>query len=59
MECPKCKTNNPDTQRHCGACGTRLDTPDGYSDPVTKTLETPKEELRRKARIDTRLYQTC
>jgi predicted amidophosphoribosyltransferase len=41
--CPKCQTNNPDTVKFCGDCGTPLE-----ADVVhTKTLETPTEELRR------------
>lgn len=42
-ECPKCQTNNPDTVKFCGECGTSLE-----DDVVlTKTLETPSEELKR------------
>ena len=41
IKCPKCQTNNPDTQSFCGDCGTPLEV-----DVVhTKTLETPREEL--------------
>jgi len=40
-ECPKCKVENPDTQKFCGDCGTPLE-----ADVIhTKTLETPIEEL--------------
>jgi len=40
-ECPKCQTNNPDTVKFCGECGTPLEV-----DVVhTKTLETSLEEL--------------
>ena len=40
-ECPKCQTNNPDTLKFCGECGTPL-----TADVVhTKTIETPTEEL--------------
>jgi len=43
IECPKCQTNNPDSQRFCGDCGTQLP---GIQDAIpTKTLETPTEEL--------------
>jgi len=55
MECPKCKAENPETQRFCGECGTQLvpvgpdprsDRPsDGPPAIPTKTLETPIEEL--------------
>jgi serine/threonine protein kinase/Tfp pilus assembly protein PilF len=44
-ECPKCNTNNPDTVKFCGECGTPLPSLDGVE--VTETLETPKEELTR------------
>lgn len=43
VECPKCQTENPDTKKFCGDCGTPLE-----ADVIhTKTLETPKEELTR------------
>ena len=43
-KCPKCDFENPDTQKFCGDCGTQL----GQDIPeVTKTLETPSQELRR------------
>ncbi len=41
--CPKCNTNNPDTVKFCGECGTQLPSIDDIE--VTETLETPKEEL--------------
>jgi len=53
MKCPKCDTENPDTQRFCGDCGTQM-TPVEHiqkkeSAPkdiaVTKTIEASKEEL--------------
>ncbi|MBN1221958.1 MAG: protein kinase [Candidatus Aminicenantes bacterium] len=44
IKCPKCRTENPDTQRFCGDCGTSL-APAGDSPAVTKTMEVPKEEL--------------
>jgi serine/threonine protein kinase/tetratricopeptide (TPR) repeat protein len=41
IECPKCQTDNPDTVKFCGECGTPLE-----ADAIhTKTLETPREEL--------------
>jgi serine/threonine protein kinase/Tfp pilus assembly protein PilF len=44
VKCPECKTDNPDTQRFCGDCGTQL--PISEEIPVpTKTIEEPKEEL--------------
>ena len=45
IRCPKCNTENPDTLKFCGECGTQL-TPPGDME-VTKTIETPKEELTR------------
>jgi serine/threonine protein kinase/Tfp pilus assembly protein PilF len=42
-KCPKCNTNNPDTVKYCGECGTEL--PSLEDAQVTKTLETPREEL--------------
>ena len=42
-KCPKCNTNNPDTLKFCGECGTQL--PSLKDIEVTETLETPKEEL--------------
>jgi len=49
MKCPKCNTDNPDTQRFCGECATPL--PLSKEIPVTKTLETPTEELTRGTRF--------
>jgi serine/threonine protein kinase/tetratricopeptide (TPR) repeat protein len=43
--CPKCNTNNPDTVKFCGECGTPLPSLDGVE--VTETMEAPKEELTR------------
>ncbi len=45
IKCPKCQTNNPDTQKFCGECATPLQPAKDI--PVTKTMETPKEELTR------------
>jgi serine/threonine-protein kinase len=45
IKCPKCSTDNPDTQSFCGDCGTQLGT--SKEIPVTQTLETPTEELTR------------
>jgi len=42
-KCPKCHTENPDSKKFCGDCGTPLEV-----DAIhTKTLETPTEELTR------------
>jgi hypothetical protein len=45
IKCPKCQTNNPDTQKFCGECATPLQP--SKEIPVTETLETPTEELTR------------
>ena len=40
IKCPKCQSNNPDTQQYCGECGTQLK-------PVnteTRTLRTPAKD---------------
>jgi serine/threonine protein kinase/Tfp pilus assembly protein PilF len=42
-KCPKCNTENPDTVKFCGECGTQLPSPHDVA--VTETMETPKEEL--------------
>jgi serine/threonine-protein kinase len=45
MKCPKCHSDNPDTLKFCGECGTQI-TPVEEAQPlVTKTIETPREEL--------------
>jgi serine/threonine-protein kinase len=45
IKCPKCQTDNLDTQKFYGECATPL--PSSKEIPVTETLETPKEELTR------------
>lgn len=44
VKCPKCQTENPDTQRFCGGCGTQLPVSDEIPIP-TQTIEAPKEAL--------------
>jgi serine/threonine protein kinase/tetratricopeptide (TPR) repeat protein len=44
MKCPKCHSENPDTQKFCGECATPLTAPDAQPS-ITKTIETPREEL--------------
>jgi serine/threonine protein kinase len=43
--CPRCRTNNPETQRFCGECGTVLTTGGPASPLPTETLRTPVHEL--------------
>lgn len=40
--CPKCKHENPEGTVYCGKCGTPLPSQEST---ITKTMETPKEEL--------------
>jgi serine/threonine protein kinase len=40
VKCPKCSSENPDTQSFCGDCGTNLGTPKDIA-LHTKTIETP------------------
>jgi len=44
IKCPKCQTDNPDTLKFCGECGTQLIPTEEVSAP-TETLEAAKEEL--------------
>jgi hypothetical protein len=46
IKCPKCQADNPDTQSFCGDCGTQL-TPSESIPEVTRTIETPSQELTR------------
>jgi len=45
LKCPKCHSANPESATFCADCGTKLISSKGVE--VTKTLETPKEELTR------------
>jgi serine/threonine protein kinase/Flp pilus assembly protein TadD len=45
IKCPKCQTENPETQKFCGECATPL-RPSKEAE-VTETIEAPKEELTR------------
>ena len=49
IKCPKHNTDNPDTQKFCGECGTQLIPKDDI--PVIETLETPIEELAKGTRF--------
>lgn len=54
MKCPKCYSDNPDTQRFCGECGTQLGPAEDAPVSFTKTLETPVEDLTRGATFASR-----
>jgi serine/threonine protein kinase len=43
IKCPKCHTDNPDTQKFCGECAEPLQSSKDFS--FTKTLETPIKGL--------------
>ena len=51
MKCPKCQLENPETQRFCGECGTKLELGSsaaqsaGAGVSFTKTVRTPVKEL--------------
>jgi serine/threonine protein kinase/lipoprotein NlpI len=45
MKCPKCQTENPDTVKFCGECGTNITSAEEVQPSITKTIETPREEL--------------
>jgi serine/threonine protein kinase/Tfp pilus assembly protein PilF len=47
ITCPKCNTENPDTVKFCGECGTQLISPEGPHVSKTLTLETRAERLTR------------
>jgi serine/threonine protein kinase len=45
IKCPKCHTDNPETLKFCGECGTKLPTAKTPHPEVTETLQTPVREL--------------
>jgi len=47
IKCPKCFFNNPDDTLYCGKCAAPLHPSEKIPSSLTKTLETPKEELTR------------
>jgi serine/threonine protein kinase/Tfp pilus assembly protein PilF len=47
IECPKCKTDNPDTASFCNSCATPLRPSEKVSIEHTETLQVPTQELTR------------
>jgi serine/threonine protein kinase/Flp pilus assembly protein TadD len=47
IECPKCKTDNPDTASFCNSCATELKPSDKAPIEHTETLQVPTQELTR------------
>lgn len=45
MKCPKCFSDNLDSKKFCGECGTQLTSADADKASPTKTIEVPIEEL--------------
>jgi len=46
VKCPKCHSENPDTLKFCGECGTQLiPSLRDIRPEVTETLQTPLKEL--------------
>jgi serine/threonine protein kinase/Tfp pilus assembly protein PilF len=45
IKCPSCHSDNPDTLKFCGECGTQLPLPKGHPPVLTETLQTPIREL--------------
>jgi serine/threonine-protein kinase len=45
VKCPRCETDNPPDSKFCRECATPLPSAAKTAAPLTKTLETPKEEL--------------
>ena len=44
-KCPTCHSENPDTQRFCGGCGSQLPSTNDSPPVLTETLQTPVHEL--------------
>jgi len=45
VKCPRCDTDNPPDSKFCRECATPLPSAAKTAAPLTKTLETPKEDL--------------
>jgi serine/threonine protein kinase/Flp pilus assembly protein TadD len=54
INCPKCRSENPDTLKFCGECGTQLNPQAEHKPNFTETLEAPREELTRGATFASR-----
>jgi serine/threonine protein kinase/tetratricopeptide (TPR) repeat protein len=44
-KCPTCRSDNPDTLKFCGECGTQLSPSQSHPPVMTETLQTPVHEL--------------
>jgi len=44
-KCPTCQTDNPETLKFCGECGTQLPSPHDLPSAMTETFQTPIREL--------------
>jgi serine/threonine protein kinase/tetratricopeptide (TPR) repeat protein len=44
-KCPTCHSDNPETVKFCGGCGTQLPPPQDHPPVMTETLQTPVREL--------------
>jgi hypothetical protein len=44
-KCPTRHSDNPDTVKFCGGCGTQIPPPQDHPPVVTETLQTPVREL--------------
>jgi len=56
VKCPKCQTNNPDTQKFCGECGANLRQLHELVIYQTKTLKRSKKDRLIGKTIVGRLY---
>jgi serine/threonine protein kinase/predicted Zn-dependent protease len=45
IKCPTCHSDNPDTQKFCGECGTQFPPINGHPLVVMETFQTPVREL--------------
>jgi len=55
-QCPKCQFDNASDSKFCKECGTQPGSPKDIPE-VTKTIETPTEELTTGSSFDERLWQ--